>query len=205
MESPLVPTGSAAGPESTASPGRKDTLVEVVGLLGNIVGRMRTPLLLIVLLPAFPAAVLALAAANSGSPDREFGLGLAVIGMIPSAWLAVRRWQLVTALVPAATAVAQLRAAFSVVDVAGRVKDNLLQMRRQKTDLRPRQLARGLWSGIKVSAAVHSRMTNVPALAPFFPGRLRGLAYLGFACLASAAVLTVFAVALVIASFVGLS
>jgi hypothetical protein len=92
-----------------------------------------------------------------------------------------------------------------VADVASRVKDNLLNMRRQKTDLRPRQLARGLWSGVKVSAALHSRMTDVPALAPFFPGRLRGLAYLGFACLASTAILTIFAVVLVISSAAGLS
>lgn len=163
-------------------------VVEVVGLLAGLVRRLRTPLLWVSLLPVLPALVLLFIAIDQ---HRWFPGLIAVAGLVPSGWLTRRRRQLVSALEPPAVAVAELRAVFSPAELGNQLRTNLLAVRGKS--LRPRQLARSVWRGVKLTAATHARYTDVPRLAPFLPGRLRGLAFLTAACVVSGAVLAVFA------------
>jgi hypothetical protein len=123
---------------------------------------------------------------------------LGLIGLVPAGWLTLRRIQLGRALQPPDAAVADLRRTFSAIDIADQLKTNLLAMRGAPGSSRPRRLARGLWRGIRTGTATWDRLTDVPRLAPFMPGRLRGLALLIVVCLASAVALAVFAVLLVL-------
>ncbi|MEO5834996.1 MAG: hypothetical protein ABJA16_07005 [Nakamurella sp.] len=161
--------------------------VELVGLGGALIGRLRTPLLVLTLLPVVPAVVLVVVSVGVGVATPAV---VAVLGLVAPGWLTVRRRQLVTALVPADAAVADLRRTFDLSEIGGRVRDNLLHSGGQRLTLRPRALAGSVWKGVKVTADLHRRFTDVPRLAPFLPGRLRGLAFLAIACVVSGVVLT---------------
>lgn len=174
----------------TDRPGRgavvQQRAVELVGLLGGLIARLRTPLLVLTLLPVVPAVALLVVAVVVGVATPAV---IAVLGLIAPAWLTVRRRQLVRALVPADTAVAELKRTFDLAAIGGQLRDNLLRSGGERLALRPRALAGSLWKGVKVTADLHGRFTDVPRLAPFMPGRLRGLALLAIGCVISAAVL----------------
>jgi hypothetical protein len=171
-------TGRAAAVERRA--------VELVGLLGALIARLRRPLLVLTLLPVVPAAALLVVAivVGAGSPAV-----VALAGLVAPAWLTVRRRQLVRALVPADAAVADLRRTFDLAAIGAQLRDNLLRPGAGSSALRPRALAGTLWRGVSSTAALHNRVTDVSRLAPFLPGRLRGLAFLGIACVVSAVLL----------------
>lgn len=179
------PTGVSAEPAAAGHRGAavERRAVELVGLLGGLIARLRTPLLAVTLLPAAPAAALLVVAVvvGAGTPALVAGAGL-----VAPVWLTVRRRQLVTALVPADAAVADLKRTFDLADIGGRLRDNLLRQDGRRLSLRPRALAGTVWRGISTTAALHGRVTDVPRLAPFLPGRLRGLAILSIACVISA-------------------
>ncbi len=181
---------------TAAERGRVEKLaVDVTGLLAGVVARLRVPLLLVSLAPVLPGRVVeGIALATADGVAAVLGL----IGLVPAGWLTLRRIQLGRALQPPDAAVADLRRTFSAIDIADQLKTNLLAMRGAPGSSRPRRLARGLWRGIRTGTATWDRLTDVPRLAPFLPGRLRGLALLIVACLASAVALAVFAVLLVL-------
>ncbi len=170
-------------------------VIDVVTLLEGVVRRLRVPLLLVSLVPAIPAAALFIIGAVSGS---WIPVVLAAVGLLPSLWLTGRRRQLVVALHPPAAAVAELRATFNMAGVGEQLRSNLLQLRGQTTERRPRRLAGALWKGIKLGAGLYGRLSEVPRLAPFLPGRLRGLAFTAGACVVAAVALSGYAVLLLI-------
>jgi len=187
-----VATQSVDGAER----GRIEKLaVDVTALLAGVVARLRVPLLLVSVAPVLPGlAVEAIAIPTADSVAVVLGL----LGLLPAVWLTVRRIQLGRALQPPEDAVADLRRTFSVTDIADQLKDNLLAIRGVPGSTRPSRLARRLWRGIRTGTDAWDRITDVPRLAPFLPGRLRGLALLILSCLVSAAALAGFAVLLVL-------
>ncbi|WP_111766646.1 hypothetical protein [Nakamurella deserti] len=194
---PAVVAGPVAGGLATV----ERRAVEVVGLLGGLIARLRTPLLAVTLLPLLPAVGLLIAAVVVGTATPAV---IAIAGLVAPVWLTVRRRQLVTALVPADAAVADLKRTFDLAAIGGQLRDNLLRQDGRRLSLRPRALAGSVWRGISTTAALHGRVTDVPRLAPFFPGRLRGLAFLSIACVVSGVVLTAWLVLhLVLAALVG--
>lgn len=175
---PAPPAGRAAAIERRA--------VELVGLLGGLIARLRTPLLVVTLLPAAPAAALLVIAAVVGQLTPAL---VALAGLVAPVWLTVRRRQLVRALVPADAAVADLKRTFDLAEIGGQLRDNLLRPGGGRLTFRPRALAGTVWRGVGGTAALYGRVTDVPRLAPFLPGRLRGLGFLSIACVVSAVVL----------------
>ena len=111
---------------------------------------------------------------------------VALAGLVAPIWLTVRRRQLVTALIPADAAVADLKRTFDLAEIGTRLRDNLRRQEGRRLSLRPGALAGSLWRGVSTTAALHGRLTDVPRLAPFAPGRLRGLALLAICCVVSA-------------------
>ncbi len=175
--------------------------VELVGLLGGLIARLRRPLLWVSLLPVPPAVALLVAAVVAGTPTPAV---VAVAGLVAPLWLTVRRRQLVTALVPADAAVAELRRTFDLAAIGTQLRDNLRGQGDRALSLRPGALAGTVWRGVSATAAVHGRVTDVPRLAPFLPGRLRGLGFLVIACVVSGVVLVAWlALHLVLAALVG--
>lgn len=198
---PAADLADAAGPMAGGLAAVERRAVEVVGLLGGLIARLRTPLLAVTLLPALPAVGLLIAAAVVGTATPAV---IAIAGLVAPAWLTVRRRQLVAALVPADAAVADLKRTFDLAAIGGQLRDNLRRQDGRRLSLRPRALAGSVWRGISTTAALHGRVTDVPRLAPFFPGRLRGLAFLAIACVVSGVVLTAWlGVHLVLAALVG--
>ena len=60
-----------------------------------------------------------------------------------------------------------------------------------------------MWRGVKLGADLRSRFTDSPRLAPFTPGRLRGLTILSLCCAGSTAVLVALAVLKIITAVLG--
>ena len=179
-----------------AERGRIEKLaVDVTALLAGVVARLRVPLLLVSVAPVLPGlAVEAIAIPTADSVAVVLGL----LGLLPAVWLTVRRIQLGRALQPPEDAVADLRRTFSVTDIADQLKDNLLAIRGGPGATDGCCPARRLWRGIRTGTDAWDRITDVPRLAPFLPGRLRGLALLILSCLVSGAALAGFAVLLVL-------
>ncbi len=170
--------------------------VDVVRLLGAVVRQLRVPLLVVSLAPVLPALVVLLIAATTQSGVAAL---LGIAGLVPALWLTWRRRQLIGALQPPAVAVAELRATFNAGELGEQLKQNLIAFRPRRGRLIT-GLAGSLWRGVKAGTSTWSRLTDVPRLAPFLPGRLRGLAVLVVVCLAGAAVLALLAIGLLVGS-----
>ncbi len=177
---------------------------DVVALLAGLVQRLRIPLLVLLLAPVGPALVLVVVSTARGGGDVGFAWLLGALGLIPSGWLAVRRAQLLHALQPPARAAAEIYAAINSADTLSRLRSNLAPVVRADARLRLRSVSRKIWQGVKLTADVRSRMGSSPRLAPFLPGRLRGLALLSGWCLLSFVVLGGLAVVKALASAVGI-
>jgi hypothetical protein len=179
------------------------TVGDAVRLLSLIVEHFRLPLLLALLAPVLPALVLLLAAVARGGSDVPFAVVLVVVGLTPTAWLAVRRSQLLNALQPPAEAAAEMYAAVRSVDVWTQVKSNLGHLAYRPQKLRVRSLGRTMWRGIKFGFDLRNSVADSPRFAPFVPSRLRGVAYLVGWCLISCVVLSLVAAAKLLATSVG--
>lgn len=105
---------------------------EVVRMLAAVVGRLRTPLLVAVLLPVAAGVLLVAVSAIRGGADLPIACVLAVVGVVPSIWLAVRRAQLLRALQPPDEAGAEIYAALDVPAVWAQFKENLTQVAVQR-------------------------------------------------------------------------
>ncbi len=187
-------------------------LIEFVGLLGGVIALLRKPLLITSLLPVIPAVILI----GVGLITAQwFPAVVAVIGLAPSAWLTVRRRQLVSALQPPAAAVRDLKQALGGGELGSRLLVNLRTLvggpeapvagrqvagstapdsapsRARRTGPTPRRIAGSVWRGVKLGSDLYAQLTDIPRLAPFLPGRLRGLAFLSSACVVAAVALTV--------------
>ena len=105
------------------------TVADVVRLLAAVIERLRLPLLILLLAPVLPALVLLIASVARGGSDVLLAFVLVAVGLVPSAWLAVRRHQLLNALQPPAQAAAEMYAAVGSPDVWAQVRANLGRLR----------------------------------------------------------------------------
>lgn len=177
---------------------------EVVRMLAAVVGRLRTPLLVAVLLPVAAGVLLVAVSAIRGGADLPIACVLAVVGVVPSIWLAVRRAQLLRALQPPDEAGAEIYAALDVPAVWAQFKENLTQVAVQRNKIHLRSLAGSVWRGVRFSNELRNRVGDSHRLAPFLPGRLRGLVFLTGWCVASGVVLGGFLVLKVLTTAVGI-
>lgn len=180
----------------------RQSTADVVRLLGAVVARLRVPLLVLVLVPLIEGVALIAVSAVRGGADFPIACVLAVLGAIPSAWLAMRRRQLLASLQPPEEAGAEIYAVFSAPDLMTRIKSNLAEVAARGGRLRT--VGGSLWKGVKLTNELRHRIGDSPRLAPFLPGRLRGLLFLGGWCLLSGVVLGGFLVIKVLATSVGI-
>ena len=182
----------------------QQVLADVVRLLGAVVRRLRTPLLLLCLAPLAAGAALVAVTLWRGGSDVPLVLVLVLLvpAWVPPVWLAVRRRQLASALQPSDEAATQIYAAIASPEVWSRVKGNLGEVARARPKFR--SLGRAIWSGVKLSGSLRDMAAGSPRLAPFLPGRLRGLVLLGAWCLASTGFLLVLLVVKALTAAVGI-
>ena len=198
----MTPEKPIAIDRSSTLAGRsRDVVRKVLQLLAAVTARLRTPLLLIVLAPVIPAALLIILGATQGSGYLISALVCAVIAFIPAAWLFVRREQLTAAPQPPEDAAVELMAALQPTMLWDELRANLLTITKQRRRIGP---LRQVWRGIRLSKDFKDHFTQIPRLRPFLPSRLRGLVFLVGACLASAVALLVLLVLFWLVSVVGL-
>ena len=180
------------------------TVADVVRLFAAIIEYLRTPLLILMLAPLLPGLVLLLASTAGGGSDVGPAFALVVVALLPSAWLGVRRHQLLHALQPPAEAAAEMYAAVGSPEVWNRIRINLGELLERPKKLRLRSLGRKVWRGVRMGFDLKSSIEESPRFAPFLPSRLRGLAYLAGWCVVSFLGLAVLAVAKLLANSVGI-
>lgn len=166
----------------------QELVARVVGLLDIVVGRLRTPLLVVCLAPVVVGISLVVVTLARGGPDVPVVVVVVAIAWIAPSWLAVRRSQLIRAVSKPDQTGDQLYAAFGPGPVWNRLRDNLIATVSGRTRLAG--LGRVIWRGVRLSTGLRTLAADSPVLAPFFPGRLRGLVLLSGWCLASFATLS---------------
>lgn len=176
---------------AAAANARDHTIRRLVGLLVPLIRATRFPLLAVVLLAAVPAIVLILVALLRLGPDDPFWLVGGAAGLVVAGWLAVRRHQL---LAIAADPDALADALSSVVtgrDLWEQLAQNVSTRKVGATVLRksrPLRILGGLWRGVQLTGIL-GQITERPELLPLLPGRLRGMWFLGIACVIASLVL----------------
>ncbi|MET0862919.1 MAG: hypothetical protein ABWZ98_01160, partial [Nakamurella sp.] len=170
---------------------REQNIKRQVGLLVPLIRATRYPLLAVVLLAAVPAVLVILLALLRFGPDDLFWLLLGGVGLVVAGWLGLRRHQLL-AIADDPDALAQ--ALSSVVtgrDMWEQLAQNVSTRKIGATVLtksRPLRILGGLWRGVQLTGVL-TQITERPELLPLLPGRLRGLWFLGIACLIASLVL----------------
>ena len=182
----------------------EQSVADVVRLLAAVVRRLRWPLLVIAAAPLLPAVVLVVASAIRGGGDVPLAYVVAALLLIPSGWLEIRRRQLLAALQPPEVAGAEIYAIVGSPEFWSQLRTNVGQLSDLGRGFGVRVLARKLWQGIKLTNVVRERVGENSRLAPFLPGRLRGLLLLTAACGVAGALLTVLAVLKVATAAIGI-
>ena len=192
------PPSKARRAVTAAATARDRTIGQLVALLVPLIRATRYPTLAVVLLAAVPALVEVVVALLRAGPDDPFWLFLAAVGLLLAGWLAYRRRQLLdVAKDPAALADA-LSSVVTGRDIrdqlvrnlsAGRVGAAVRGIGRLRRS-RPLRILGGLWRGVQLTGVL-TKITDRPELAPLLPGRLRGIWFLGIACLIASLVLGV--------------
>jgi len=176
---------------------------DVVRLLGAVVARLRLPLLALSSLPPILGLLLVGVSAVRGGADLTIACLLLILAALPSGWLAIRRRQLLGALQPPEQAGAEIYAVLSTPLVWSTVRTNLGEIAAARKRVPIRSLGRWIWRGVKLTNDLLGRADD-SRLAPFLPGRLRGLVFLAGWCLLSMVVLAGFLLLEILALAVGL-
>jgi len=189
LDAPVVSRGRRV--LAAAANAREQTIRRLVGLLVPLIKATGYPLLAVIALAAVPAIAVILLALLRPGPDDPFWLLLGGVGLVVAGWLAVRRRQLLAiaqdpdALAEALSSVVtgrdmweQLAQNVSAGKVVGTV--------RKKS--RPLRVLGGMWRGVQLTGVL-TQITERDELQPLLPGRLRGLWFLGIACLIACVVL----------------
>ncbi len=179
------------------------TTADVVRLLGAVIARLRLPLLVLCLLPPILGVLLVGVSAVRGGADLTIACVLLVLTAVPSGWLAIRRRQLLGALQPPERAGAEIYAVLSAPLVWSTLKGNLGEIAADRRRVPIRSLGRSIWKGVKLTNDLLGRADD-SRLAPFLPGRLRGLVFLTGWCLVAAVVLAGFLLLKILALAVGI-
>jgi hypothetical protein len=177
---------------------------EFARALGVVVGHLRLPLLAVSVLPLAPAALLLIGAAVVGGRDGLVLGGLAVVGLVPSAWLFWRRHRMTWAVTPVDALADELLHAFDVSDAWGEVNTGLAELKEiGRRGRGPVGLGRGAWHGLRLALRLLGRVTELPRVEPFTPVRLQTTVYIGVACVASAVLMFVVALVTAVLGLIG--
>ncbi len=165
-----------AAPSGSGALRRDGAVANVLSRFGALASKLQLPLLVAACAPVAPAVVALILAVWMDWPDRALALIFGVAGLILPAWLLMRRRQLLVPLRDPLRAADDVIAAFAISSV-------LEQAAAQVTTLpaSPRRAlvqARRAWTRLNLGRQVYSRLTGLPAVAPFLPGRLRGIGIL---------------------------
>ncbi len=188
---PAVPASRSRRVVTAAAHARDRTIGQLVALLVPLIKATRYPLLVVLLAAAVPAVTVIIVALLRPGPDDGFWIFLGVIGLIVAGWFGMRRRQLLAiaedpdGLADALSSVVSGRDMWEqlVQNVsAGRV--GVAVARRS----RPLRVLRGMWRGVQLTGVL-TQITERPELTPLMPGRLRGMWFLGIACLITSVVL----------------
>jgi hypothetical protein len=179
-----------------AANARDRTIEQLVALLVPLIRATRYPTLLVALLAGLPALLVLVVAVLRPGPDDPFWLVLGVAGLLLAGWLGVRRRQLLSVADDPAALADALSSVITGRDLrdqlvrnvsVGRVRSAVGDVKKVRRT-RPLRILGGLWRGIQLTGVL-TQITDRPELAPLLPGRLRGIWFLGIACLIAALVL----------------
>ncbi len=167
-------------------------LQQLVAVLVPLIRATRYPTLLVVLVAGIPAAAAVLISLLRLGPDDPFWLLLGGIGLVLAGWLALRRRQLLAVAEDPAALTDALAGVITGREMWDQLVGNLSAgkvgaavVRRS----RPLRILGGLWRGVQMTGIL-TQITDRPELQPLLPGRLRGIWFLGIACLIAGVVLT---------------
>lgn len=186
-----VPASRSRRAVAAAAHARDRTLGQLVGLLVPLIKALRYPLLVVLLAAAVPAVTVIVVALLRPGPDDAFWVFLGTSGLIVAGWFGLRRHQLLAiAQDPDALADA-LSSVISGRDMWEQLVQNVSTGRVGAAVVkrsRPLRVLRGMWRGVQLTGVL-AQITERPELRPLMPGRLRGMWFLGIACLITSVVL----------------
>ena len=189
LDAPVVSRGRRV--IAAASNAREQTIRRLVALLVPLIKATGYPLLAVILLAGIPAVAVILVALLRLGPDDPFWLLLGAAGLVVAGWLGIRRHQLLSiAQDPEALAEA-LSSVVTGRDMWEQLAQNVSTRKIGATVLRksrPLRILGGLWRGVQLTGVL-TQITERDELQPLLPGRLRGLWFLGIACLIASVVL----------------
>jgi len=191
---PPAPLSRGKRVAAAAAGARDRTIDQLVALLVPLIRATRYPTLAVVCVAAAPAVTVILVALLRTGPDDAFWIALGVVGLALAGWLALRRHQLLAVAQDPAALAAALASVVSARDMWDQLVDNV-SVRRVGTAVvkkrsRPLRILGGMWRGVQLTGVVTDLLER-PELAPLMPGRLRGMWFLGIACLIAGLVLGV--------------
>jgi len=178
---------------AAAAGARDRTIDQLVALLVPLIKATRYPTLLVVAIAAVPAVAVILVALLRPGPDDPFWVLLGVIGLVVAGWLGLRRRQLLAVAQDPEALAAALAAVVNGRDMWDQLVSNVSVTKvgtavvRKRS--RPLRILGGMWRGVQLTGVV-TEILERPQLAPLMPGRLRGIWFLGIACLITGAVLS---------------
>ncbi|MEP6561245.1 MAG: hypothetical protein ABJD68_09260 [Nakamurella sp.] len=170
---------------------RDQTIKRLVALLVPLIRATGYPLLAVLLLAGVPAVVVILVALLRLGPDDPFWLLLGAVGLLLAGWVGVRRHQLLAVADDPDALAEALSSVVTGRDLWEQLAQNVSTRKIAATTLRrsrPLRILGGLWRGVQLTGVL-SQITERPELLPLLPGRLRGLWFLGIACLIASLVL----------------
>jgi hypothetical protein len=176
---------------SAAANAREQTIRRLVALLVPLIKATRYPLLAVVLLAAVPAFAVMLVALLRLGPDDPFWLVLGAAGLVVAGWLALRRRQLLAIADDPDALADALSSVVTGRDMWEQLAQNVSTRKVGATVLRksrPLRMLGGLWRGVQLTGVL-TQITEREELQPLLPGRLRGLWFLGIACVIASVVL----------------
>jgi hypothetical protein len=178
---------------ASAATARDRTAAHLAALLVPLIKATRYPLLIVVLLAAVPAVAVMLIALLRPGADDPFWLVLGAAGLLIAGWMALRRHQLLAVAQDQAALATALASLVDARDIRDQLVRNVSVGRVATAAVRksrPMRILRGMWRGVQMTGII-AQIIERPELAPLMPGRLRGMWFLGVACLISFAVLGV--------------
>ncbi len=192
VEASPVPASRTRRVLAAGATARDRGLQQLVALLVPLIRATRYPTLAVVLVAAVPAVAAVVISQLRWGPDDPFWLLLGGIGLVLAGWLGLRRRQLLAV----AKDPAALTDALAGVITGREMWDQLVRnvsagkigakvVRRS----RPLRILGGLWRGVQMTGVL-AQITDRPELQPLLPGRLRGMWFLGIACLIAGVVLS---------------
>ena len=171
---------------------RDHALRQLVALLVPLIRATRYPTLIVVLLAGVPAVAVVVISMLRWGPDDPFWLLLGGIGLLLACWFGLRRRQLLTVADDPAALSDALAGVITGREMWDQLVRNVSTGKLAATAVRrsrPLRILGGLWRGVQMTGVL-AQITDRPELQPLLPGRLRGIWFLGIACVISSVVLT---------------